>query len=87
MVLACSILTILIACIPCCWLIYLICLHTYLICTKKTTIQLIMESRNKNQIKPKNEKNHVFKVTFTKDEVDHSVAIKKVIFPDKEEEL
>lgn len=52
-VLVCSVLTILISSVPCCWLIYLIILHTYLIITKKTTIQLIMESRKKNKITPK----------------------------------
>lgn len=41
-VLVCSILTILLATIPECWLFYLISLHTYLILAKKSTIQLIL---------------------------------------------
>lgn len=44
-VLVCSIITILVAAIPDLWLFYLISLHTYLIVAKKSTIQLILESR------------------------------------------
>lgn len=40
------------AAVPFVWLWYLIGLHSYLIATKRTTIQLIMENRSKNKIHP-----------------------------------
>jgi len=79
----CSIITILLATIPCCWLIYLISLHTYLIITKKSTIQLILETRSKHKVTPKNcISDQVFKVSFNKNCTD--AAVKKVIFPERE---
>ena len=41
-----------VAVVPVGWLVYLIGLHTYLICAKRTTIELILESRRKNRIHP-----------------------------------
>ena len=76
----CSIITILVSTVPSCWLMYLICLHTYLIISKKSTIQLILESRSKHKITPKNSINdQVFKVSFSKNSTDP--AVKKVVFP------
>lgn len=71
-VLSCSIATILVGSVPCCWLLYLFCLHTYLILTKKSTMQLIMETRTKNKVSPSEEdnKNQIFKVSFTKNQTD-----------------
>jgi hypothetical protein len=76
--------------VPCCWLAYLICLHTYLILTKKSTIQLIMESRMKHQITPKDSlKNQIFKITFTKNSTDPEVnsVVKKAMYPEKDEDF
>lgn len=83
-VLICSIITILLAAVPCCWLMYLFCLHTYLIITKKSTIQLILESRTRHRVTPKNHNNQVFKVSFSKNSTDP--AVKKVVFPDRDED-
>ena len=52
-----GIVVLLVASIPVLWLIYLIGLHTYLIIAKRTTIELIMESRRKNRIHPTNNLN------------------------------
>lgn len=38
--------------IPLFFSLYLAVLHTYLVCTKKSTLQLILESRLKNRIHP-----------------------------------
>ena len=38
--------------IPVIWLLYLVALHSYLMVSKKSTIQLILESRNGNKIVP-----------------------------------
>jgi hypothetical protein len=82
----CSIITILLSTVPCCWLLYLICLHTYLIITKKSTIQLILASRSKHKITPKNNiKDQVFKVSFSKNSTDP--AVKKVVFPERDEDM
>ena len=87
MVLVCSILTVMLSTVPCLWLVYLIVLHTYLILTKKTTIQLILESRAKNRIKPKySQKGHpIFKVSFSKNTTDKEV-IRKADLPTEKEE-
>ena len=47
-----------------------------------------MESRKRHKVTPKDEnKNHIFKVSFPKNAADNSIAIKKVVFPNKEEDL
>jgi hypothetical protein len=40
---------IILASVPILWLTYLISLHTYLIIAKRSTIELILESRKKNK--------------------------------------
>lgn len=39
---------------PSLWLMYLVSLHAYIIITKRSTLELIMENRRKNQIHPSN---------------------------------
>lgn len=92
LVVVCSISTILIAAIPNCWLIYLISLHTYLIIVKKSTIELILESRARNQVKPFSEdsaqtNNNIFKIAFTRPSTHKDFVANRIVFPEKDEDL
>jgi hypothetical protein len=89
-VLVCSIITILVAAIPDLWLFYLISLHTYLIVAKKSTIQLILESRSRNRIKPEGGdklKNQIFKITFARNSVKEEIGVRRVGHPEREEDI
>ena len=75
---------------PTLWLIYLIGLHTYLVMSKRRTIELIMENRKKTKIYPINPSSQNKQVrlamrdTFiTKDQ--QSIPQRKIDQPDMEE--